>query len=50
MDWGPVQIMKITSILSKAHNWKSPGNDQIQITGIKHYQLPTGILQKTSVQ
>ena len=31
MDWMPIQIMEITSYLSKAHNWKSPGNDQIQI-------------------
>jgi hypothetical protein len=29
MDWRPIQIMEITSYLSKAHNWKSPGNDQI---------------------
>jgi hypothetical protein len=30
MDWGPIQIMEITSFLSKAHNWKSPVKDQIQ--------------------
>ena len=30
----PIQIMEITSYLSKPHNWKSPGNDQIQ-----HYCL-----------
>jgi len=30
MDWRPIQITEITSFLSKAHNWKSPGNDQIQ--------------------
>ena len=30
MDWMPIQITEITSYLSKAHNWKSPGNDQIQ--------------------
>ena len=30
MDCGPKQIMEITSFLSKAHNWKSPGNNQIQ--------------------
>jgi len=29
-DWRPIQITEITSYLSKAHNWKSPGNDQIQ--------------------
>jgi len=26
----PIQITEITYYLSKAHNWKSPGNDQIQ--------------------
>ena len=30
MDWRPIQITEITSYLSKAQNWKSPGNDQIQ--------------------
>lgn len=30
MDWVPIQIMEITLFLSKAHNWKSPGSDQIQ--------------------
>jgi hypothetical protein len=38
-----MQIMKITSFFSKAHNWKSPGNDQTQnywlkdITGAHRY-------------
>jgi hypothetical protein len=27
MDLGLMQNMKITSFLSKFHNWKSPGND-----------------------
>jgi len=27
MDFGLIQIIKITSFLSKAQNWKSPGND-----------------------
>jgi hypothetical protein len=27
MILGPIQIIKITSFLSKAHNWKSHGND-----------------------
>ena len=30
MDWRPIQTKEITSYLSEAHNWKSPGNDQIQ--------------------
>jgi hypothetical protein len=46
MDWRPNQIMEIASYLSKAHNWKTPGNDQIQITGLKLSQLLTGIPQK----
>ena len=31
MDWMTIQITEITSYLLKAHNWKSPGNDQIHI-------------------
>ena len=46
MDWMPIQITEITSYLSKAYNWKSPGNDQIKITGLKLSQLLTGILKK----
>jgi len=30
MDLMPIQITEITSYLSKAHNWKSPRNGQIQ--------------------
>ena len=30
MDWMSIQITEITSYLSKAHNWKFLGNDQIQ--------------------
>ena len=30
MDGRPIKITEITLYLSKAHNWKSPGNDQIQ--------------------
>jgi len=29
MVWMSIQIKEITSYLSKAHNWKSPGSDQI---------------------
>jgi len=36
MDFRPIQIMEITSYLSKVYNWKSPGNDQIQ-----HYWFKT---------
>jgi len=50
MDWKPMQITEITSYLSKAHNCKSPGNDQIQNYWLKVSQLLTGILQKTLVQ
>jgi len=37
MDWMPIQIMEITSYLSKAHNWESPGNDQIQNHWLKAF-------------
>ena len=37
MDWGPIQIMEITSFLSKAHNWKSSGNDQTQNYWLKAF-------------
>jgi hypothetical protein len=37
MDWMPKQITEITSYLSKAHNWKSPGNDQIQNYWLKAF-------------
>ena len=37
MDWRPIHIMEITSHLSKAHNWKSPGNDQIQNYWLKAF-------------
>jgi len=30
MDWRSIQNTEITLYLSKAHNWKTPGNDQIQ--------------------
>jgi len=51
MDWRPIQIPEIALYLLKAHNWKSPGNDQIQNYGLRLFQLLTGILQKkTSMQ
>ena len=37
IDWMPIQIAEITSYLSKAHNWKSPGNDQTQNYWLKAY-------------
>ena len=37
MDWRPIQITEITLYLSKAHNWKSPGNDQIQNYWLKSF-------------
>jgi len=42
--------MEITSFLTKAHNYKSPEKDRIQNYCLKALQLPTGILQKTSVE
>ena len=37
MGWMPVQIMEITSYLSKAPDWKSPGNDQIENYWLKAF-------------
>jgi len=37
MDWRPIQITEITSYLSKVHNWKFPGNDQIQNYWLKAF-------------
>jgi len=37
MDWVSIQFMEITSFLSKAHNWKSPGNDQLQNYWLKAF-------------
>ena len=39
MGWMPIQITEITSYLSKAHNWKSPGSDQIQNYWFKAYPV-----------
>jgi len=37
IDWIPLQIMEISSYLFKAHNWKSPGSDQIQNYWLKFF-------------
>jgi hypothetical protein len=37
MDWRPIQITEITLYLSKAHDWKSPGNDQMQNYWLKAF-------------
>ena len=37
MDWRRIQNMEITFYLLKAHNWKSPGNDQIQNYWLKAF-------------
>jgi hypothetical protein len=29
MNWMPIRTMETTSYLSKVHNWKSPGGEQI---------------------
>jgi hypothetical protein len=50
MNCRHIQITDITLHLSKAHNWKSPGNCQMQISGLKFAQLPAGIEQNTSMQ
>jgi len=37
MDWRHIHITEITSYLSKDHNWKSPGNYQIQNYWLKAF-------------
>jgi len=37
MDWMPIYITEITSYLPKAHNLKSPVNDQIQNYWLKAF-------------
>ena len=37
MDWMAILITEISSYLSKAHNWKSPGSDQIQNYWLKAF-------------
>jgi hypothetical protein len=37
MDWVHIRTMETTSFLSKAHNWKCPGNDQIQNYWLKAF-------------
>jgi hypothetical protein len=37
MEWVPIRTMELTSFLSKAHNWKSPGSDQIQNYWLKAF-------------
>ena len=46
----PIQTTEITSYLSKAHNWKSPGNDQIQNYGFKVFPATHRHIKETSVQ
>ena len=44
--WMPIQITEITSCLSKVHNWKSPGNDQIQNYWIKSFPAKHSYITK----
>ena len=37
MNWRPIQIMEINWYLSKAHNWKSSGSDQIRNYWLKAF-------------
>jgi len=46
MDWMPIQITEIISYLSKTHNWKSPGNDQIQNYWLKAFPATHRLSQK----
>jgi hypothetical protein len=46
MDCGPMQFMEITSLLSKAHNRKSPGNNQIQNYWLKEFPASHRLITK----
>ena len=43
----PKHITEITSYLSKTHNWKSPGNDQIQNYWLKAFPANHRHITKT---
>jgi len=45
VDCMPTRITEITSYLSKTHNWKSPGIDQIHNSRFKLSQLLTDTFQ-----
>ena len=47
IDWMPIQITEITLYLSKTHNWKSPGNDQIQNYWLKAFPATYRHITKT---
>ena len=48
MDRRPTHIMEINLYLSKAHNWKSPGNDQIQNYWLKACTRSSSTLEMDS--
>ena len=50
VDWRPIQILEIALYLLKAHNWNLLEMIKYKITGLRLFQLLTGILQKTSMQ
>jgi len=49
MGWMPIQIREITEYLSKAHNRKSTGKDQIQNYWLKAFPATHRHITKTSV-
>jgi len=50
MDWGPKQIMEITSFLSNLAIGNLLEMIKYKIIGLKYSHLPKGILQKASMQ
>jgi len=50
VDCMPTQITEITSYLSKTHNCKSPGIDQIQNSWLKAFPATHRHITKTSMQ
>jgi hypothetical protein len=47
MNCIPIETMETTSFLSKTHNWKSPGNDQIPNYWLKAFPATHSYITKT---
>jgi hypothetical protein len=49
MNWIPVGTTETTSFLSKTHNWKCPGNDQIPNYWLKAFPATHRYITKPSI-
>jgi hypothetical protein len=46
MNWMPIKTTETTSFLSKTHNWKSPGSDQILNYWLKAFPATDSYITK----